>query len=250
MLKEFEQFPRKIHRARKQRKPLRPYAAVPQPPSFDESNRRIGESSERNGPKTGIAQPRRNFEKSLGIFAVRIDVQVKKKIPRQVFHTVVNGQQNQHQCHYDDALSRFESGHRAQARKAYTHSSNRGNAYKDYFCLTPIGVRVGYASPKLLANLSPSEQKQLAGRVVWASTSSGYYALGGVRPGATVTAARQRFNLGAPFHVGLNYWYLAPHGVVTAILKVRHGIVQEIGIANARLTSKRAAERAFLTSFS
>ena len=139
---------------------------------------------------------------------------------------------------------------RAHARKAYAHSSDRGTAYKDFFCLTPIGVRVGYASPKLLADVSRSEHKQLAGRVVWASTSSGYYAIDGVRRGATVTAAGRRLKLGASFHVGLNYWYLAPDGVVTAILKVRHGIVQEIGIADKRFTSDRTADRGFLTSFS
>ena len=36
---------------------------------------------------------------------------------------------------------------RAQARRAYTKSSNRGKKYEDFFCLTPIGVRVGTARP-------------------------------------------------------------------------------------------------------
>jgi len=33
------------------------------------------------------------------------------------------------------------------------------------------------------------------------------------------------------------------------VLKVRHGIVEEIGIADRRLTRNRAAARRFLTSF-
>jgi hypothetical protein len=37
---------------------------------------------------------------------------------------------------------------------------------------------------------------------------------------------------------------------VTAILKVRHDIVQEIGIADKELTQGRSAQRTFLTSFS
>ena len=139
---------------------------------------------------------------------------------------------------------------RVQARHAYTKSSNRGKRYEDFFCLTPIGVRVGYASPKLLAKLSGRERKQLKGRVVWASTSSGYYALAGIRPGATVGEAAKHLKLEAPFRIGLNYWYLASDGTVTAVLKVRNDIVQEIGIADRQITEGRAAQRAFLTSFS
>ena len=139
---------------------------------------------------------------------------------------------------------------RAQAQKAFTHSSDRGKRYQDFFCLTPIGVRVGYASPKLLAKLSGRERTQLKGRVVWASTSSGYYALNGIRPGATVSEAGKHLKLEAPFHIGLNYWYLASDGAVTAVLKVRRAIVQEIGIADRQITQGRRAQRAFLTSFS
>ena len=54
---------------------------------------------------------------------------------------------------------------RAQARHAYTHSSDRGKRYEDFFCLTPIGVRVGYASPALLKTLPASERKRFEGRV-------------------------------------------------------------------------------------
>jgi hypothetical protein len=61
---------------------------------------------------------------------------------------------------------------RVKARRAYTHSSDRGRRYEDFFCLTPIGVRVGYASPKLLRALPRRKRRGLAGRVVWASTSS------------------------------------------------------------------------------
>ena len=139
---------------------------------------------------------------------------------------------------------------RTQARRAYTHSSTRGYKYEDFFCLTPIGVRVGYASPKLLKRLPGEAGKQLQGRVIWASTSSGYYSLDGIRPGATVAAARNRLKLAGPFHVGLNYWYLAPFGSSTAVLKVRVGIVEEIGIGNKQLTVGRDAELNFLNSFS
>jgi alpha-tubulin suppressor-like RCC1 family protein len=139
---------------------------------------------------------------------------------------------------------------RAQARKGFTHSSDRGKRFEDFFCLTPIGVRVGYASTSLLKTLSSAVRKRVQGRVVWASTSNAFYSLRGIRPGATLAAAAQALGTGAPFHVGLNFWYLAPNGNSTAILKVRNGIVEEIGIADSRLTKHRRAQLAFVNSFS
>jgi hypothetical protein len=138
---------------------------------------------------------------------------------------------------------------RAQARKAFTHSSNRGQKYEDFFCLTPIGVRVGYASPALLKTVPKHQRAEFSGRVIWASTSSAFYAINGVRPGATVAAAGKHLKLIAPFHIGANDWYLAADGASTAILKVRGGVVEEIGIADKRLTGSRTADRTFLTSF-
>jgi hypothetical protein len=140
---------------------------------------------------------------------------------------------------------------RAQARRAFTHSSDRGRRYEDFFCLTPTGVRVGYASPKLLGSLPRRERNQVRGRVVWASTSNDFYSIHGIVPGATLAAARKVLRTGAPFHVGLNYWYFAPNGASTALLKVRHGKVEEIGIATKTLTKgSRRTQRTFVSSFS
>jgi hypothetical protein len=138
---------------------------------------------------------------------------------------------------------------RKQARHVYTRSSTRGYIYKDFFCLTPHGVRVGYASPKLLNTLPASDRKDLAGRVVWASTDNARYAVGGIRAGATLTAAKQQLPHGYLFRVGLNYWYLAPTRGATAVLKVRHDLVEEIGIADERLTRSHHADRELMTSF-
>jgi hypothetical protein len=139
---------------------------------------------------------------------------------------------------------------RTQARSAFRHSSNRGKKYEDFFCLTPIGVRAGYGSPALLRTLPAGQRSRFADRVVWASTSSGFYAVDGIRPGATLAAASAALHTGPPFPIGANDWYLASTQGATAVLKVRHGIVEEIGIADRALTSTRAAERALLTSFS
>jgi hypothetical protein len=139
---------------------------------------------------------------------------------------------------------------RRQARRAYTHSSTRGRRYEDFFCLTPVGVRVGYASPRLLRSLPRRHRARFAHRVVWASTSDLYFALHGVRPGSSLKAARRLVRLSKSFHVGRNYWYLAGNGGSTVVLKVRRQIVEEIGIGDRRLTGTRRADRTFLRSFS
>jgi Putative Ig domain len=136
-----------------------------------------------------------------------------------------------------------------QARRAYTHSSTRGFQYEDFFCLTPRGVRVGYASPKLLKTLSKAQARKLNGRVIWASTSSEHYSINGIRPSATITAAAKELHTGKPFHIGLDYWYLASGPTSTYVLKVRANLVEEIGIGAKALTQGRKAQRAFLTSF-
>jgi hypothetical protein len=138
----------------------------------------------------------------------------------------------------------------AQARRAFVHSSTRGRRYMDFFCLTPTGIRVGYASPWLLERLPRPERGRLWGRVVWTSTSNPFYALRGVHPGTRLATVARRLRTGAPFHIGLNYWYLTPNGRSCGVLKVRHGIIEEIGIANRSLTRNGNAAGRFLTSFS
>ena len=138
---------------------------------------------------------------------------------------------------------------RAQSRRAYTHSSNRGRKFQDFFCLTPIGVRVGYASTKLLNFLPRSQRHKYAGRVVWASTSDVHFAVKTIRPGATVKAARRHFKLSKPYYVGRNIWYLAADGKARAIFKVRRGRIEEIGIADNALTRTPRQDRFFLRTF-
>jgi hypothetical protein len=85
---------------------------------------------------------------------------------------------------------------------------------------------------------------------VWGSTSNPYFTLRGVSSEATLAAARKHLKLGKPFRIGANDWYLAANGASTGVLKVRHGIVEEVGIADKQLTKSRKADRAFLNSFS
>jgi hypothetical protein len=139
---------------------------------------------------------------------------------------------------------------RAQARHAFTHSSKRNRAYEDFFCLTPRGLRTGYASPKLMKTLSKRLSTQWAGKVVWISSANPIYAVEGVRPGATLAAAQKILGHGNQYQVGKNDWFLAPAGAATAMLKVRSGVIDEVGIAVKALTQGRKAQHNFVTSFS
>ncbi len=138
---------------------------------------------------------------------------------------------------------------RAQARRKFRHFSTRHRLYMDFFCLTPTGIRAGYPSPHLLSHLALKRQRQIRGRVILILTSSSYYSLRNLRPGATLAAARRVLRLTGQFHIGLNYWYLAPFGASRAVLKVRHGVVEEIGIAYRWLTGSRKQDFTFLRSF-
>jgi hypothetical protein len=139
---------------------------------------------------------------------------------------------------------------RARARSRFARRSTRGRRYMDFFCPAHNGIRVGYPSPALLHGLSPSERRRVTGRAVLVLTSNRHYALRGVRPGARVAKVARRLKLGRRFQIGLNSWYLAPNGASRGVLKVRRGVIDEVGIANARLTQSRQPALQFLKSFS
>jgi len=139
---------------------------------------------------------------------------------------------------------------RAHVRRRFAHVSMRGRRYMDFFCPARRGIRVGYPSPKLLRGVSRGECRRVQGRAVLILTANRRYPLRGVRPGNRLARVARRLRVGRGFHVGLNWWYLAPNGSSRGVLKVRHGVIEEVGIANARLTRTRRAARRFLESFS
>ena len=138
---------------------------------------------------------------------------------------------------------------RARARKAFPRVSTRGRPNMDFFCPTNGYIRVGYASAGLLRGHSARQRRTLSGRVVLAVTGNGHFAAHGIRHGTPLAVARRRLHL-TRYGVGLNDWYTAPDGRVRAVLKVRRGTVQEIGIANPSLTGSRRATARFLGGFS
>lgn len=120
----------------------------------------------------------------------------------------------------------------------------------DNFCLYHgWGIRLGYPSAQLLGMLGAHERKSLKGKVVLALTANRFYALDGVRPGARVASVAHRLHLGTPFHVGRNFWYFVHGSGTVGVLKVRRGVIQEIGLASKALTRTRAQQHAFIRSF-
>jgi dienelactone hydrolase len=139
---------------------------------------------------------------------------------------------------------------RAAVRRRFSQGSTRDHRYMDFFCPAPTGIRVGYPSPKLLGGLSRAQRARVRGRAILALTDNRHFAMRGVRPGTRLTAGiRRKLHVGTPYHVGLNYWYLVTLKGSRGVLKVRHGAIQEIGIADTRLTSSRRAARRFLRTF-
>jgi pimeloyl-ACP methyl ester carboxylesterase len=139
---------------------------------------------------------------------------------------------------------------RAVTRSRFLRVSTRGRRYMDFFCPAHNGIRVGYATPSLLRELSSKQRRQVRGRVVLVLTSNRHYALRGVRPGTKLGKVARRLKVGRGFHIGRNWWYLTPDGAGRGVVKVRRGVIDEVGIANAKLTRNRPAARKLLKSFS
>jgi hypothetical protein len=139
---------------------------------------------------------------------------------------------------------------RLHARRLLTRYSSHGRRYMDFFCLQPNQVRAGYASPVLLRHLSRRLRRSVNGRIVLILTANRHYALRGVRPGTRLTRrVKRRLRLGRRYHVGKNFWYLTPNGSSRGLIKSRRGRIEEIGIADRRVTSSVSADRRFLRSF-
>jgi hypothetical protein len=139
---------------------------------------------------------------------------------------------------------------RAHARHTLTRFQVTANDF-DNFCLYGgWGIRVGYPSSTVLRSVAAGQRGRLSGRIVLALTANPYYALNGVRPGMLLSSVAKRLGVGKTFHIGSNFWYLAPDGGARGVLKVRGGVIQEVGLANKQLTAgNRASQHAFLASF-
>lgn len=138
---------------------------------------------------------------------------------------------------------------RDRARKLFVHWSGRGRRDMDFYFICPNGIRAGYPSPALLRSLSKRERRAVNGRAVLLLTANRHYALHGVKPGRRLAQVAHRLHVGRAYKIGLNTWYLTPNGPSRGLLKVRHGIIQEVGIVNRQLTVGVPATLRFLRAF-
>ena len=139
---------------------------------------------------------------------------------------------------------------RAAVRKRFARRTTGVRRNMDFFCTGSHRIRVGYPSAKLLRGLSRPQRRRVSGRAIMVLTASHHYALRGGRPGARLTRRLQRrLHAGRPLHVGRDRWYLVGEPGSRGVLKVRGGVIGEIGIADARLTRNRATARRFFRSF-
>jgi beta-glucosidase len=122
----------------------------------------------------------------------------------------------------------------------------------DFYCLrSGAGIRVGYPSRRELRSLKPPTRRRVSGRAVIILAANPHYALGRLRAGETLRAARRAARLGRGYRVGRNVWYLlAAHGRARGVLRTRGGRLQELGLADSGLTADRRAAARLLRSFS
>ncbi len=141
--------------------------------------------------------------------------------------------------------------HRQARRKLHRFVVQRRYGFDDFCLRAGWGIRVGYASRKLARSLPRRVGRRLRGRIVEALTANRFYALDGVRPGARVARVARRLHIRprAYYPVGLNDWYLVPGRSAYGVLKVQHGIILEIGIADKQAIRGRKGARRFFTSF-
>jgi hypothetical protein len=121
---------------------------------------------------------------------------------------------------------------RMQARAALTHYHVTFYGFDDFCLFGGWGIRGAYKQGKFVLLL----------------TANPYYGVNTVTDGFTIQAAAKHLKIGKVIVIGANDWYIAPGTSSNYVLKVRHGIVLEIGIANKKDTTGRAKQTAFLSS--
>jgi hypothetical protein len=125
-----------------------------------------------------------------------------------------------------------------------------GAFHYDDFCLfAGWGIRGNYPTKRLLNSLPKDQRPGLSGHLIIILTSNTHYALKGVHPGDRLSKVKRKLKVGRVFHVGANDWYFCPFGNATGLIKVRHNVIFEVGIANKQLTTGRSAQSRFIHSF-
>lgn len=135
---------------------------------------------------------------------------------------------------------------RSRARRMLPRFQIR-SSHTDNFCLAGgWGIRAGYATRRLRGKL-PGDPH--ASGIILLLTANPYYRLHGVTPGMRVAAAASRLKIGKVIHLGRNWWYVIPGNHSNWVLKTRHGVIQEIGLASKQLTATGLEQVRLLAHF-
>ncbi|HWF35743.1 MAG TPA: hypothetical protein VG295_10220 [Solirubrobacteraceae bacterium] len=138
---------------------------------------------------------------------------------------------------------------RTRARHTLSRYTAVGAAEDDYCLYGGWGIHAGYPTNALLRSVAAAQRGRFKGRIALALTSNPYYALGAARPGMTLSSVARRLGTAKAVTIGANSWYVLRGSVSRGVLKVRGGIIQEIGIATVAFTNTRAAQRRLLNTF-
>lgn len=139
---------------------------------------------------------------------------------------------------------------RRTVRRAYSRSTRRSRGQFDYFCLADGRlVRVGYPGPRLLRRLGRRQARRVRGRAAVILTSSRFFSIRGIRPGTRAGTLRRRLRGERRHRIGRNTYYSVRGREARLLFRVRRGRVRALGVADGRLTRKRAGERTFLRGF-
>jgi YVTN family beta-propeller protein len=115
--------------------------------------------------------------------------------------------------------------------------------------VTPIDIATNTAGTPIPVGGPSLERTAITDRIVLALTANPFYTLQGARPGMRLATVAARLTLPKALRIGVNDWYLTPGHTSYGVLKVRHGTIQEIGLASKRLTTGRGAQVRFMLSF-
>jgi hypothetical protein len=116
-------------------------------------------------------------------------------------------------------------------------------------CLSVGGSsRFAYATPRLLAHLSPALRTKTRDRIVIVLTANPRFSWNGIHPGSTLAAARSKLALTRPIRIGTNRWYFISGRNGLRVLKVHTGHVGEFGVIFKGVASTPAAQRVLLHS--
>ena len=117
----------------------------------------------------------------------------------------------------------------ASVRHVYRFSVHKSAAHAEYFCFSPAGTYVGYASSGLIHALDLSPR--LHGDVVWTTSGNPRYEISGIRVGATLKAVKHAVRHGSLYRLGGVDWYVAANKAATVLVQLRSDLVVQVGIA-------------------